>query len=228
MAGFNPLPATGGSRLLIERGPVKSNAIKAVAFDCDGVLFDSSQANRSYYDHILAHFGLPAMTDRQFAYAHMHTVDQALVHLIQDTDLLAAVQQFRHQLSYKPFIRYMVMEPHLRGLLAHLRPAYKTAIATNRTNTMARVLEAHGLEALFDQVVTASDVARPKPSPDQLLKVLDHFGIGPSEMIFIGDSELDAAAGHQAGVPFVAFANPRLDAMAHIENLGQVPRLLGH
>jgi phosphoglycolate phosphatase len=206
---------------------VKTNTIKVVGFDCDGVLFDSSNANRSYYNHILRHCGLPAMTDRQFAYAHMHTVDQALAYLLDDPDTLAAAQHYRRQLSYQPFIRDMVVEPHLRDLLAHLRPTYKTAIATNRTNTMARVLEAHGLQTMFDKVVTASDVRRPKPYPDQLLDLLDHFGIAPSQMIYIGDSELDAAAAHQAGVPFIAYANPQLKATAHIRHLGQVPPLLG-
>jgi beta-phosphoglucomutase-like phosphatase (HAD superfamily) len=31
-----------------------------VAFDCDGVLFDTEAANWAYYNHILGHFGRPA------------------------------------------------------------------------------------------------------------------------------------------------------------------------
>lgn len=206
---------------------MRSNTIKVVSFDCDGVMFDSSLANRAYYDHLMTHFDLPAITDRQFAYAHMHTVDQALAFILTDPEILAAVQAYRREVSYRPFIRHMVIEPHLRQLLTQLRPAYKTAIATNRTNTMAHVLEDHGLQGLFDKVVTASDVPHAKPHPDQLLCLLAHFGVGSSEMLFIGDSELDAAAARQADVPFVAFGNPRLAAMAHIQSLGQVPRLLG-
>ncbi|RJQ69991.1 MAG: HAD family hydrolase [Desulfobacteraceae bacterium] len=210
-----------------ERRSVNRNHIQAVAFDCDGVLFDSANANRAYYNHILLQFGLPEMTEEQFAYAQMHTVEEALALLIEDANLLAAVREYRRGMSYMPFIRYMEMEPQLRAVLARLRPHYKTAIATNRTDTMARVLEEHALLGLFDKVVTACDVPRAKPHPDQLLLLLEHFGITPSEMIFVGDSELDALAAEQARVPFLAYANPKLKADAHIISLGQVLGYLG-
>ncbi|MBI5064304.1 MAG: HAD family hydrolase [Desulfatitalea sp.] len=204
------------------------NHIKVVAFDCDGVLFDSSLSNRAYYNQILQHLGRPPMTDEQFAYVHMHTVDEALVYLFDDPDSLAAVQRYRRTMSYLPFIRDMIVEPNLRELLVRLRPAYKTAIATNRTDTMTRVLQAHDLQDFFDKVVTASDVRQPKPYPDQLLLLLTHFGIEPHQMLYVGDSELDAAASHQAGVPFIAYDNPRLTAKAHIQNLKQILSVLGH
>lgn len=198
------------------------NTIQAVAFDCDGVLFDSANANRAYYNNILLRFGLPELTAEQFEYAQMHTVDEALAFLITDAEVLSAVREYRRGMTYLPFIRYMEIEPHLRDVLARLRPRFKTAIATNRTDTMNRVLDEHRLQGLFDMVVTANDVARAKPCPDQLLLLLEHFGLAPSQMIFIGDSELDALAAEQADVPFFAYANPRLQADVHIENLSQV------
>jgi len=203
------------------------NSIQVVAFDCDGVLFDSGGANQAYYNHILQQFGLPEMNAEQFRHAQMHTVDAALANLVADSELLAEIRKFRRGVSYMPFIRYMNMEPHLRHVLSRLRPHYKTAIATNRTDTMTRVLEEHALSDWFDKVVTAFDVANPKPHPDQLLLLLEHFSIDPSEMIFIGDSELDALAAAQAKVPFFAYANPTLEADAHISNLGQVLEILG-
>ena len=205
-----------------------TNQIKVVAFDCDGVLFNSSLSNRAYYNQILRHLGRPPLTDAQFAYVHMHTVDEALVYLFGNSDALAAVQRYRRQMSYLPFIRDMIVEPTLRELLMQLRPVYKTAIATNRTDTMARVLEEHDLQDCFDKVVTASDVRQPKPHPDQLLLLLAHFGIASHQMIYVGDSELDAAASHKADVPFIAYDNPRLTAEVHIQKLKQILSVLGH
>jgi HAD superfamily hydrolase (TIGR01549 family) len=202
--------------------------LKVVAFDCDGVMFDSSKSNRAYYDHILAHFERPPMTDEQFVYAHMHTVNEALAHLFDDRGTLEQVLQYCRKLSYMPFIRHMVIEPHLKDVLARLRPVYYTAIATNRTNTMAHVLEEHGLTDAFDKVVTAGDVRRAKPDPEQLLVILAHFQIDSGQMLYIGDSPLDAMAAQQAGVPFVAFGNPELEAQVHIQNLRQIMDLLGY
>jgi phosphoglycolate phosphatase len=201
-------------------------AIQVVAFDCDGVMFDSSQANRTYYDQILQAVRLPAMDATQFAYAHMHTVHETLAFLIEDPLLLAAAHDCRRRLSYRPFIKHMIMEPDLKELLNWLRPAYKTAVATNRTDTMVHVLAEHGLQDAFDHVVTALDVRHPKPHPEPLLMLLAHFGIGPEQMIYVGDSELDATAARQAGVPFVAYANRHLPADLHISRLGRIRDLL--
>ncbi len=201
--------------------------VQVVAFDCDGVMFDSSLANQAYYNHLLEHIGLPAMTPDQFTYAHMHTVDETLDYLICDAELLSAAREYRRQMSYLGFIRHMVIEPTLKSLLTSLKPVYRTAIATNRTDTMDRVLSEHGLEGRFDLVVTASDVAHPKPHPEQLTLILSHFGIAPEGMIYIGDSLLDGQAARAAGVPFIAYRNHDLAAEMHIESLWQIRELLG-
>lgn len=202
------------------------SSIQVVAFDCDGVLFDSAEANRAYYNCILRQFGLPDMTGEQFVYVHMHTVDEAIAYLIEDGQLLDQVNRFRRNLSYLPFIKHMRIEPHLKALLELLRPAFKTAIATNRTDTMARVLDEHGLDGRFDKIVTASDVQHPKPHPEQLLVLLEHFRIDARQMLYVGDSELDAIAADKAQVPFVAYGNPKLKAHMHIDSLDRLSQLL--
>ena len=205
---------------------IENGSIQVVAFDCDGVMFDSSQANRAYYNQVLTNFGLPEMTAAQFAYAHMHTVDETLAYLIRDPKMLSDAHQYRKKMNYLSFIRYMVVEPSLKALLAKLKPAFKTAIATNRTDTMDRVLSEHDLEGHFDMVVTASDVRFPKPHPEELMVILDAFGVAPEQMVYIGDSELDAQAAVSASVPFIAYQNANLTADAHIDSLRQIEDLL--
>ena len=205
---------------------IDTHQIAAVAFDCDGVMFDSSDANRAYYNQLLAHVGLSKMTQAQFDYAHMHTVEETIDFLISDADLRQAARRYRRHMRYHAFIGHMVMESHLIALLDRLRPAYKTAIATNRTDTMDRVLTHHDLEDRFDLVVTALDVEHPKPHPEQLQVILDHFGLSPGQMIYIGDSSVDAQAASDAGVPFIAFGNTDLAAALHVDSLRQVADLL--
>ena len=200
--------------------------IKVVAFDCDGVLFDTEKANKAYYNQVLNHFDLPAMTKEQFAFTQMHTVDQSLAYLFEDKATLKAAQIFRKSMSYIPFLKFMEIEPYLKPLLDKLRPAFKTAIATNRTDTMDRVLVEHDLTEFFDLVVTASDVKRPKPDPEPLVKILEYFGLEPRQMIYIGDSELDELAAKAAGVPMVAYKNTFLSADFHIESLKELEDIL--
>jgi phosphoglycolate phosphatase len=200
--------------------------IKVVAFDCDGVMFDTLHANMSYYNKILEHFGRPAMTPEQLAYSHMHTADQSIAKLFEDEHSFKAAQAYRKKMSYVPFLKYMTIEPDLKPLIQKLRPKYKTAVATNRSDTMDRVISEHGLEGYFDLIVSACDVERPKPYPDPLIKILEYFEIDPHHLIYIGDSEVDEKAAHTAGVPFVAYKNPTLTAALQINRLGELENLL--
>ncbi|MFO7970214.1 MAG: HAD family hydrolase [Desulfobacterales bacterium] len=201
--------------------------IKIVAFDCDGVMFDTTESNTAYYNQILDHFGRPALTAEQFAYCHSHTADQAIAQLFPDEKGFRAAQAYRKQMSYLPFLKYMEIEPYLKPLIQRLRPRYKTAIATNRSDTMDRVISEHGLEGYFDLIVCSHDVDHPKPHPDQLFKILAHFGTEPYNSLYVGDSELDEIAAKAAGVPFVAYKNRSLSANFHIQSLKQIAEILG-
>ena len=139
--------------------------VSAVIFDCDGVLFDSRQANINFYNHILAHFGLPPMTEDQVSYVHMHTADESIRLIFQGTPYINEAQEYRMRLDYTPFINDMVMEPGLKELLKLLKPEFGIALATNRSNTIGKVLEWNGLDKYFDIVVSSLDVEKHKPHP---------------------------------------------------------------
>ena len=200
--------------------------VKVVAFDCDGVMFDTAQANRAYYSHILQQFGKPAVTEKQFEFINMHTVSEAMAYLFPEEAALAAAMNFRKSMDYRPYLKYLRVEPHLVSLLEKLRPHLKTAIATNRTDTMNRLLAEFELDGYFDLVVTSSDVSRPKPHPDVLLKILDYFDLAPFQTIYIGDSRLDELAARAAQIPLVAYRNRELSSNYHIDTLKELEALL--
>ncbi|MDD4464206.1 MAG: HAD-IA family hydrolase [Desulfobacterales bacterium] len=200
--------------------------IKVVVFDCDGVMFDTHDANMAYYNDILSHFGRPSMTCEQFSYSYMHTAEKSLAYLIGDPKVRENALRYCKAMDYAPFIKQMRMNPELKPLLRRLRSRYKIAVATNRTETMARVMVEHNLEAYFDFVVCALDVRRPKPYPDPLEKILDHFKVSPEEALFIGDSKVDEKAASACGVSLAAFNNPSLNAEFHISSLLQIEEIL--
>jgi HAD superfamily hydrolase (TIGR01549 family) len=200
--------------------------LKVIAFDCDGVMFDTTRANMAYYNHLLNYFGKPSMTAEQFAYSHMHTLDESLSFLFDDPNLLDEVRAYRQRMNYAPFIKLMEIEPYLKPLLKNLQAKYKTAVATNRTDSIRSVLREHSLEKSFDLVITSVDVDHPKPFPDQLNKLLAYFKLEPWQGLYVGDSELDQKAARAAGVTFVAYRNPTLSADYYIENLKQLESIL--
>jgi len=199
--------------------------LKVIAFDCDGVMFDTREANRAYYNQLLAHFKRPPMDAVQMEYVHINTVEKSVACLFEP-DMVAEVNAHRRKMGYLRFIEYMQIEPDLKLLLQGLRKSYRTAVATNRTDTMDRVLEAFDLTDQFDLVVTALDVPHPKPAPDCLTKVAHTFQAAPAEVMYIGDSVLDQQAAQAAGTQFVAFDNPALTADQHITSLKELFYLL--
>lgn len=199
---------------------------RVLTFDCDGVLFDTETANKMFYNQILAQFNRPPMTDEQFAHAQMHTVDQAMANLFPDAETYIKAQQYRKQTGYDPFIPYMEMEPDLMDVLEKYQSVLSLAVATNRSDTMNRVLEVHGIAHYFDLVVTALDVEYPKPHPEPLTRVLDHFQAAPPEMIYVGDSALDAQSAGAADVRFVAYRNPSIPGDHHVARLAELETIL--
>ena len=199
---------------------------KVIAFDCDGVLFDTAESNRAYYNTILNQLDMPDMTEEQFCYVHMHTVQDALAYLFNENQALQKAQSIKETLSYVPFVAAYKMEPALIPLLNKLRPAYKTAIATNRSDSMPTLLREHDITSYFDLIVSANDVPRPKPHPGQLLRLLEHFEASPQEMLYVGDSKVDESAAKAANVPFVAYDNRSLSAQYHIRSLKEIEGIL--
>jgi len=204
-----------------------SQKIKVVIFDCDGVLFDSKDANIRFYNSILERFGKPPLKDSQIEYVHMHSLADSIRYLFPEKNL-EEVLDYCRKLDFKDFNKYLKVQEGLVDFLEYLRPKYKTAIATNRTVSMAMVLEEFKLQDYFDLVVTAADVKRPKPYPETIEKILDTFKIEPGEAVFIGDSEVDKQLADNTGVIFISYKNPDLTTRYHVTSFEEVKDLLEH
>lgn len=198
----------------------------AVIFDCDGVMFDSRRANINFYNHLLNHFGLPPLSEDKVDYVHMHTADESVRCIFEGTPYLEQAQIYRLEMDYSPFIKDMEMEPGLKELLGLLKPECRLAVATNRSNTIGKVLETNGLDVFFDIVVSSLDVEKPKPHPESLFKILDFIGIGPLDALYVGDSQVDYETAKAAGVPFVAYKNRKLHAAYHVDRLLEIIEVL--
>jgi HAD superfamily hydrolase (TIGR01509 family) len=111
-------------------------------------------------------------------------------------------------------------------VIAQIRPPLKTAVATNRTDTMAYVVEIHRLERFFDAIVCAADVPNPKPHPDLLLEAADRLHCRPDEALYIGDTQVDEQAAGAAKMHLAAYRNSALRAQYHLTSLGELGSIL--
>ncbi|MCE5335804.1 MAG: HAD family hydrolase [Desulfobacteraceae bacterium] len=213
---------TGVSGLPAERNFHFEN-LKVIALDCDGVLFDSREANVVFYNHIMEQIGRPSVREDQREYIHMHPVRESLRYLVDDDerDFSRAFEYFE-RIDFGPFNGYLRQEPWLVEFLTLAQKHYRTALATNRTSSTLKLLEEFGLSRYFDLVVCASNVKHPKPHPDSMRRILDTFGVLPEEVLYIGDSSVDEALALATGVCFVGYKNPNLKADLHIEHFREL------
>ena len=201
-------------------------SLQVIIYDCDGVLIDSSRANQAFYNHILAYFGLTPLTPEQWDYIKPLAAPDALAWLFMDSPSLQAAQAYQKTVDNTPFLPLIQAEPNLIKTLSRLRPHYRLAIATNRGKSLLPVLQHCGLEAFFDITVSSLDVQHPKPHPECLNRILQHFNMLPTQACYIGDSDLDREVSARAGVTFGAYRNPALKADFHLHNHADLWRLL--
>jgi HAD superfamily hydrolase (TIGR01549 family) len=166
------------------------------------------------------------MSAAEIEYVHAHTAQESVAYLFRDGQGLAEAERLRPSLDYRPYLGSMVPEATLHEALGYLKGRCRLAVCTNRTNTISAVLEHHGVAGYFDLVVSAFDVPRPKPFPDQLLKALETLGCPPEASLYVGDSALDQSAARAAAVPFVAYRNPSLEASSHISHLAELRAII--
>ena len=92
-------------------------------------------------------------------------------------------------------------------LLPRLARRWRLALFTGRERWEAlHTLNKFGAQELFDPVIGMEDVAREKPDPDGLFKILR--AAGPRAAIYIGDTMDDCRAARDAAVPFIGVAGP--------------------
>jgi phosphoglycolate phosphatase len=195
--------------------------ISCVIYDCDGVLFDSLEANRRLYNHICVSVGRKPLTEGELGYCHTHTVFEAIRSLFEDDEAgeKRALEFLKHQVDLKAFVEYLIMEPHLLDTLKAVRQRkIITAISTNRTTSMKHIMEKFNLRPYFDMVVTALDVEHPKPHGESVEKILSAFDLKKKEVLFVGDSDVDKKTAEASGVSFVAYKTMHLSEDAFIDD----------
>ncbi len=198
----------------------------ALIFDCDGVLFDSRQANIEFYSHIASRFGLGPLEKEDVDFVHMHTADESLRYLFRQSPHLEEALAYRLGMDYTPFISYLVMEPELEELLRLLKPEIGLAVATNRSNTIGAVLERYGISGYFDIVVSSLDVKNPKPHPECIFKILDYLELPAARSFYVGDSSVDEETAKAANVPFISYKNPSLQAKFHVDRMMEIGEIV--
>jgi phosphoglycolate phosphatase len=202
--------------------------LKCVIYDCDGVLFDSFEANTKLYNDLCALVGRVPLREEEMQYVHSHTVYEAIRFIFGKEDGLEkkALESLK-QVDLRNYIVYLKMEPHLFQALEKLKEkGIFRVINTNRTTSMKHIMERFKLGPYFDMVVTALDVKNPKPHPESIEKIIAALQLKKEEAVFVGDSDVDKQTAESSGVRFIAYKNREIANDLLIEDHLDLLRLI--
>lgn len=94
--------------------------------------------------------------------------------------------------------------PDARAVLEHLKQkGIKVAIVTTKFDyRIAGILEKCQAKEYVAMIIGGNNVANPKPDPEGTLKVIEEWNLAKEEVLYVGDSLVDAKTAKCAGVSF--------------------------
>ena len=197
-----------------------------VIFDADGVLFDSTDSNTSYYNAIYAAIGEPPLDPaEERAGVFMSALQVFEMRARGDAAKIDRMRAVARTMDSTQFFAMLRPALELRPFLTALKRRYLLGLATNRSATIPSLVDYFGLAEIFDAIASARDPVRPKPAPDIVALCLERAGVDASRAVYVGDSESDRIAAEAAGTHFIGVGDrpgyhpgheQRIDALAEL------------
>jgi len=192
---------------------VRRGGFKAVLFDLDLTLIDSSKAIVNSIKHVLDLQGYSIQKEEMaklVGKASLEEQFQALVPSLSDDEVDEYVTRYRqHYLTHH--IENTKLYPHVKETLQNLRSLdFKLGVVTGKYKKPAlEVLNYFQLTPLLNVIVSSYDVKKHKPAPDVIFEAARRLGVNASECVFVGDSPADVEAGKRAGCFTIALSRNR-------------------
>ncbi|MFC1669401.1 HAD family hydrolase [Spirochaetota bacterium] len=192
---------------------------KLIIFDCDGVLLDSHDANRAYFNACLDKGGYPPLSDEYREKATYMSIKQLIYEVIKNPDNAENLYQTTRNISYDPFIELLAPKFDFEKVLGKLKKHFHLSVASNRSISLKKIMSRFNLNRFFGFYVSTVDT-NPKPAPDMIYKCLEHFNLGKELSIFVGDSISDKEAAKNAGIDYIGIGENNND-LRSVEELLQ-------
>ncbi|WP_051461088.1 MULTISPECIES: HAD family hydrolase [Aminobacterium] len=174
------------------------NVVKAVVFDFDMTLADSSYAITECTNRLAEEQGLRPVTREEVLKTIGMPIRDGWLFLWGrfEEDWLVRYRGFFVEQEYAGIRVFPGTVPLLKSLQ---KKGIKLAVASNRQNARP-VVESQRLEGFFEYIIGIQDVENPKPAPDILYKSMELLKTDPEEIFYVGDTDLDMMTSVAAGV----------------------------
>lgn len=238
--GFSSLPVS----CYAAGGEFAGGAVRAVIFDLDGTLADTSGDLLNAANAVLAPEGLPLLSlerDKPFAGRGGREMIRRSLTLAgrgpEGAEELALTDRL-YPLLLDAYGTALAVETRLfdgveRCLDALEAAGWRIGVCTNKPEHLALgVLEALGVRDRFPAILGADTLAVRKPDPLHLTETARRVGADPARALMVGDTLTDLTTARRAGVPCIltafGFAAQPLEELAPdaiVEHYDQLPEV---
>lgn len=205
--------------------------LRAIIFDCDGVIADTEPLHFTALQTVLAEEGIDL--GKELYYREYLALDDrgCFTKAFSDRGAALTQEKLSELIARKAATVEPVMNAHLRlfpgaiGLIRGASHRFVLAVASGALKQEVElILRTAGVSECFKAIVGAQDVTRSKPHPDPFLEALKLINAGsaaqisPAECLVIEDSIHGVQAAHAAGMRCLAVTNSyRREMLAEAE-----------
>lgn len=185
-------------------------SLEVIAFDFDGVIADTVGDIAAAANEVLVALNLPPVPVSSVR-SKIGGGVEALVRglLVGHPDIPLDETAARFRASYgRCFDETTALFPGVAEVLDRLDAAgLRMAIATNKAEALTvHLVEKLGIARHFFLIVGPESVARRKPDPETVTRIVTAADVSPDRALMVGDTAADIQCGHAAGTRTCAVA----------------------
>lgn len=178
-----------------------------VIFDLDGTLLNTLEDLQSSVNYALALYQMPQRSLEEIR----RFVGNGVQRLIE----LAVPQKTSKEMLENVFAAFKEhyaihcndktdLYPGIPELLIRLKTeGFRTAIVSNKLQEGVDTLYKQYFEKGVEVAIGAREGIRKKPAPDSVFEAMKLLNVQKNRTVYIGDSEVDIATAHNAGLPCI-------------------------
>ena len=186
-----------------------SNKVKAVLFDLDGTLADTSPDMCASLNRVLANRKLKTVDcinlKKHISRGALGVIEYASSVNDRDIDSSLLRSEFLEDYKNHSFIKTR-LNKNMNKLIDYLlEKNILVGIVTNKhSRYVNKITEGLGLNEKLSCTITGDMVLNAKPAIDGLIKAAKEIKCNVDEIIYVGDDERDIIAGRNAGMNTIA------------------------
>lgn len=177
---------------------------QAVIFDLDGTLLNTLEDLADSTNYALERMGFPARSIEQICSfvgnGVQRLIEQAVPEGVEPEQVEQTLKVFKLYYSLHKEDKTRPYDGIIELLSALKQENIRMAIISNKFDQAVKELNASWFQEYITIAVGESASVRKKPYPDSLFRAMNELGVTPEATLYVGDSEVDIAAAHNAGI----------------------------